>query len=962
MKEYTKLDEKYIEDISSNVTIYSHNKTKARIACIKNNDENKTFAIAFRTPAINSTGLTHILEHSVLCGSKKYPVKDPFVELIKGSLNTFLNAFTFPDKTMYPCSSTNTKDFKNLMDVYLDCVFYPNIYKHKEIFMQEGWHYKLLNEDDDIDYVGVVYNEMKGAFSDPEQVLSREILHTIYPDNCYQYESGGDPKNIPDLSYEEFINFHKKYYSPSNSYIFIYGDIDMDERLEYLDKEYLSKFDYVDFDTNVLSQKPFNNPKEEVKEYPISKDDKLEDKTYLSANIALDSNIAYKDLSALTMMLQILFSEPGAIIKQAILDKNIGTDVDFSLQPDLKNPLISIIVRGSNKEKLEDLKNVLKEEFEKVVTNKINKEQLLAYIDFQEFKTREAKMSFPKGISYAMTMLTTWLYNENDYYSRLCDLDLFKEYRDLVNTSFFEDLITKYIINNNHKAYVTLVPSYTCMDLQNKALREKLDKYKKSLSKDEIKALIKLNEDLKNYQETPSTKEEIDTLPKLTLEDISIDPEKFNLDVIDNKYKVLYSNYETKSIGYVNLYFDISSLDYSLVPYAKLLTNVLALLSTKTQTYQEIGKKMNLYTGGLYTQLLIYETYYSKAKTFFNFNISYLKSKTNNAIELLSDVILNTKFDDKKRLYELLCQEKNNLESHMSYRGHGVALVRAGAKIDERPYLIDLTAGIAYLDFLNDLINNYDAKASDILEKLEYLYDNLLTKDRLIVGFTGAKEDLDAAINLFNPIYDKLNNKSKLAFNQKFTKNKYDEGIKTQYNVNYVAEYGTYSNLAKYNGTFTVLSNALNLDYLWMKVRVLGGAYGCSSVVSPLGYIAFTSYRDPNIVSTLDVYKDSVKFISELNPNEDELLKYKIGAVGSLIVVRHNSEKGVKAQTDYLLGLTYDYIKARFNELLNTKVEDFIKTKDLFVEALENSTVCVLGPEKDIIKNANIFDKVRSLN
>ena len=347
MKNYTLLETKYIDEINSNVSIYQHNKTNARIVTFKNDDPNKVFLIGFRTPPINSTGLTHILEHSVLCGSKKYPVKDPFVELLKSSLNTFLNAFTFPDKTCYPVASVNDKDFKNLMDVYLDAVFYPNIYNHKEIFMQEGWHYELNNKDEDIFYNGVVYNEMKGAFSDPEQVLYRNIMHSLYPDTPYGLESGGDPKYIPELSYEEFLNFHSKFYHPSNSYIYLYGDMDFEERLEYLDKEYLNKFDKIEFDTRVPFQKPFDKPIYEEYKY---QSDSLDKKTYLSYNVAFPSTLDYKLIIATKLLLNNILLTPGSRLKQKLIDANIGEDVDALFDDGLLMPMLTIIASNSEKE------------------------------------------------------------------------------------------------------------------------------------------------------------------------------------------------------------------------------------------------------------------------------------------------------------------------------------------------------------------------------------------------------------------------------------------------------------------------------------------------------------------------------------------------------------------------------------------------------------------------------------
>ena len=423
MKNYTKLQTKFIEDIQSNVTIYKHNKTNARICTIENDDNNKVFSIAFRTPPINNGGLTHILEHSVLCGSKNYPVKDPFVELIKGSLNTFLNAFTFPDKTMYPCASKNLKNFKNLMSVYMDAVFYPQIYKYEEIFMQEGWHYHILNEEDPITYNGVVYNEMKGAFSDPQQVLMRNIMHSLFPETPYGLESGGDPKYIPDLDYNEFLNFHKKFYHPTNSYIFLYGDCDMEERLNWLDEAYLKDFDAIDFNTEVPYQKPFDKPQYIKEYYPIPKEQSLENKTYLSYNVALPTTLDTKKMIATSILVDTLLNNPGAPLKQNLIDAKLGADVYAYFDDGLLQPILSVMIMNSNEDNEEKFINLLNEKLNSYLQNGLDHEALLSLIQYAEFKVREGKFSYmPKGLEIEMTALSSWLYDENQPFHKLENL------------------------------------------------------------------------------------------------------------------------------------------------------------------------------------------------------------------------------------------------------------------------------------------------------------------------------------------------------------------------------------------------------------------------------------------------------------------------------------------------------------------------------------------------------------
>ena len=450
MSKYELIKESYINEVQSTVKLLKHKKSKARILLFENNDNNKVFTIGFRTPPTNDTGVPHILEHSTLCGSKKFPVKDPFIELLKSSLNTFLNAMTFPDKTIYPVASCNEKDFKNLMEVYMDAVFYPNVYIHEEIFKQEGWHYELDNLDSDIIYNGVVYNEMKGAFSSAEQVIDRMTRHYMFPNTPYGVESGGDPDFIPDLTYEEFKNFHKQFYSPANSYIILYGNMDMEERLEWMDKEYLSNFEEIKTNSLIEYQQTFDKPTEKDIYYPVGKEESLENKTYYSYGVVIGD---YKDdkLSlAMTVLQYTLLQAPGAPLKQAILDNGLGKDILSSYDSGLLQPCLMVIAKDAPSNKLNDFKQTINETLFKLKKEGLNKKALRAAINYFEFKYRESDFGrAPKGLVFTINALETWLYDENNPTSRLETNKIFKELNELVDTSYFEELIDIYMLQNN---------------------------------------------------------------------------------------------------------------------------------------------------------------------------------------------------------------------------------------------------------------------------------------------------------------------------------------------------------------------------------------------------------------------------------------------------------------------------------------------------------------------------------
>lgn len=958
MEKYKKICTKFVEDIKSNVTIYEHIKSKARICTIENDDNNKVFTIAFRTPPINNGGLTHILEHSVLCGSSKYPVKDPFVELLKSSLNTFLNAFTAPDKTIYPIASGNDKDFKNLMSVYMDAVFYPQIYKHKEIFMQEGWHYHLENESDPITINGVVYNEMKGAFSDPQQILFRNIMHSLYPDNAYGFESGGDPKYIPSLSYEEFLNFHSKYYHPSNSYIYLYGNCDMNERMEWLDKEYLSKFEAINFDTNIKYQPKFSNPVSSFSYYPIDESQELENKTFLSYNVVFSSALETKKMIASKIILEILFNNPGAPLKQKLLDKGLCDDILCDVQDDILQPFMTIIGLNSNSNKESEFIDTINEEFKNYIMNGLDHNAILSIINYQEFKVREAKFGrFPRGLDIILDSLCTWLYS-TDATSRLETLKYYKELRDDLNNGYFEDIIKNDFLNNNHKTYVRLVPSYDALKNNEIELTNKLDDFKKSLTKEEIKKIVDDTKALEIYQRTPSTKEELDTLPKLCLDDLDKLPQKLNLEVSNSKFKTLFSNYFTNNIDYIRYSFDLTNIDTINLHYANLLTDLLRKVSTKNHSYNELHQMCQNLTGGLTFNVIPYSDINRNAHCMLTVGYSCLNDNLSKAFDLVKEIMLESVFDDFKRLKEILNEVSIDLEMGIPNRGHVVSFMRAASYINEFAYLSDQISGIGYLEFVRDILNNFDAKKSEIVNSLNNVIKFVFTKERFLNRFTGSKECFDNSLAKAELLYDLLPN-NEVTLKSDFKADNKNEGFKSQFDVNYVSRVGMYNE--KFNGAMYVLNNALSLDYLWNEVRVHGGAYGCMLQTPPTGIIGFLSYRDPNIKRTNLVYEGAVDYIKNFNPNDEELLKYKIGAIGSLDSVMHNSVKGDTAQRDYLCGNSYE-IKAKYRtEAINSTNEDLRNLSTKFKEALASNSICVIGNANKIEEEKTLFKEIKNL-
>ena len=605
---YEVLEEKKLDDIQSMGYLLRHKKSGARISLISNEDENKVFYIGFRTPSLDSTGAAHILEHSVLCGSQKFPVKDPFVELVKSSLNTFLNAMTYPDKTIYPVASCNDKDFQNLMEVYLDAVLYPNIYQHREIFGQEGWHYEMEDMESPLTINGVVYNEMKGAFSSPDEVLSRAIMSTLYPDTSYSFESGGDPEVIPELSYEQFLAFHQKYYHPINSYIYLYGNMDMEEKLNWMDREYLSKFEAIEVDSQVKEQRPFDKMREVEIPYNIASGESLEDNTYLSYNVSTGSILDKTLYVAFDILDYALLSAPGAPLKQALLDAKIGKDIMASFDNYTLQPMLSVVAKNSNMKRKEEfieiIQNVLKEQVEKG----INKKSLRAGLNSFEFRYREADYGqFPKGLLFGIKCLDSWLYDDSKPFLHLEELEIIEFLKQQVETGYFEKLVQEYLLDNTHAAVVIARPEYGLNARREEALAKKLQEYRESLSMEERQEIVSFTHHLRQYQEEPSSQEDMDKLPALTRQDIKKEGEKL---YIREKYVddtlLLCHDIDTNGIAYFSLMFDVTDLPEEKIPYLGILKSVLGYVDTKTYTFSELANEINLHTGGIFSNIGIY--------------------------------------------------------------------------------------------------------------------------------------------------------------------------------------------------------------------------------------------------------------------------------------------------------------------------------------------------------------------
>lgn len=966
LAEYEILDEHRVEDVQSDGFILRHKKSGARIAILSNNDDNKVFYIGFRTPPEDETGVPHIIEHTTLCGSKKFPVKDPFIELAKGSLNTFLNAMTYPDKTVYPVASCNDQDFKNLMDVYLDAVFNPNITKYEEIFKQEGWHYELTGRDDELKINGVVYNEMKGAYSSPDEVLSSQIYRSLFPDNTYSKDSGGNPEYIPKLTYEAYLDFYHKYYHPSNSYIYLYGDMDVVERLEWLDKEYLSLYDYKKVNSEINKQPAFDEIKNVEAQYSITMDDSQENKTYLSYNRVVGDTLDEMLYQAFDVLDYALVSSPGAPVKQALIDAGIGDDVYGSYDAGILQPVFSFVAKNANASQADEFENIIENTLKEVVKTGINKEALLAGINSSEFKFREADFGqFPKGLLFGLNCLDSWLFDDMKPFIHLECLGTFAKLRKAVDTDYFEKLIQEYLLDNTHGSSVTVKPKRGLGNEREEALAKELSNYKASLSDEEIKKLIEDTEHLKKYQEEPSSDEDLRKLPMLTRADMKKNAMPFsNIEDELLDVKVVRHDIESNGIDYISFLFDAGDFAQSELGYLGFFTNALGLVNTEKYSYTDLANATNIYTGGISTGTASHPDIKDRNNFVFKFEVKLkvLEKNLDKALELMEQMLLSSDFTDTKRLGEIVAQIKARLQANLSSSGHLVAAMRSMSSFSRYALYQDELKGIAFYRSICRIEKELSESPKSVSDKLAAIAKKLFARNRLLISFTGnneaygnAKPSLEKVIAGFDKM-SAVGNQAEVHFNTA------KEAFIDASQIQYVAKTGDFiCEGYEYTGALRLLRIILSYDYLWINVRVKGGAYGCMNTFLRSGESYFVSYRDPNLSDTLDVYDRIPEYIKSFSPDERDMTKYIIGTFSALDTPMNPEAKGSRSLSAYLEGITYEQIQKERNEILNAQPEDIRRLADLVEAVLKKDSICVIGNENMIKESAELFENVEKL-
>ena len=966
MTSYRLVEKKKIEDLNSMSYLLEHKKSGARIALLSNDDENKVFYIGFRTPPEDSTGVAHILEHSVLEGSRDFPVKDPFIELAKGSLNTFLNAMTYPDKTVYPVASCNDKDFQNLMHVYLDAVFYPNIYKEPKIFEQEGWHYEMESPEDELSINGVVYNEMKGAFSSPDDVLEREITNILFPDTPYSNESGGDPEAIPDLTYEQFLDFHRKYYHPSNSYIYLYGNMDMAEKLEYLDEAYLSHFDRITVDSEIGVQAPFEACAEAGKFYPITESEPEEDNTYLTYNIVVGDSLDRERYIAFQILDYALCSAPGAPLKQALLDKGIGKDIYSYYESGIRQSYFTIVAKNANLDRKAEFVECIEENLRSLSQKGIDKKALRAGLNFYEFRYREADFgSYPAGLMYGLQVLDSWLYDDAKPFIHIEAGETYKKLREKAETSYFEDLIRECMLENTHKGILTLAPRKGLAEERDRILTEKLAALKESFGSEQIQEVVEETHALLEYQETPDSKEALATIPLLKREDIRKEAEPLVNEIRKTgDTTVMYHEIFTNHISYFRFLFDVKQVPEALFPYIGILKSVLGYVDTENFTYGELFHEINMETGGItsVTNFFTNARNLSDCLVTFEMKAKTLEDNLPRTVQLVQEIMLKSKFDDGKRLYEILAELKSRLQSNLISSGHSVAASRAMSYFSRPAAIQEQVNGMPFYRLVADLEKNFDSRREDLQHKLEALVRCIFRPENLMLDYVGTEDHYEEFIALAGQVKEALYKEPVETKPFVIEPVKRNEGFLSASQVQYVCRAGNFINKGlAYTGALKVLKVMMSYEYLWQEIRVKGGAYGCMCAFGKSGDSYFVSYRDPNLKSTVEAYEKAADFIEAFDGDERTMTQYIIGAVSELDTPLNPAAKGLRGMSSYLTNQTYEDYQRERDELLGADVNTIRSLAAVIRAFMEDDCLCVVGNDNRLKEDKEMFDVLENL-
>lgn len=938
-----------------------HIKSGARLVWLDRDDENKTFGIGFRTPPENHTGVFHILEHSVLCGSQRYPVKEPFVELMKSSMNTFLNAITFPDKTVYPISSRNDQDFVNLMRVYLDAVLHPRIYASQDIFHQEGWHYEI-DENGKPSYKGVVFNEMKGALSTQERLLRNAIGHNLFPDTCYGYVSGGDPAYIPDLTYEYYIGCHRRFYHPSNSYIFLDGRMDIEKVLGIMDAEYLSEFDKQPTDSEIAVQAPVQSENQNVY-YEVSADASLKNRATMAWGFVLGDYSCREKQMAAQILSDALCGSNQAPLKAKLLSAGLAQDVRLSLVDRIMQPYMILEVCNCDENRADEIKEIVFDEIRRLAEEGLDHEQLSAALANMEFQMRERDFGrMPRGLNFAFMMLGQWLYGGNP----AADLqvgELFTSLNAKLAEGYFEKVLEEIFLSNNHNCQVTMLPSPTLGAEKIAKESARLQAESANWTEADIAELKEIQAKLTAWQQSKDTPEDLAKLPHLQLSDIEAEPQE--IPTTENTLAgctLLQHDIATSGIDYVNLYFDISDLSQEQLSAVSFLCSVLGSLDTANHSSEELQKLRRLNCGSLSFNLQAHEANNDPSVCHNYLSVSYsaLNSKLENATALVREILCTSKLNDSRKLQEILNQDHSKMERAIVNMGNAFARGRIAANTSVSGVVEECVGGFTYIQWLKALKNDFENQSSALIESLSALSAQIFVKERLTLSLTG--QNNAAASALESQLLNQLPSGQKAQPCALKPWGKKKEGIIIPAGVSFAGLGGSLLDFGgKYNGHTRVMARATFLAYLWNVIRVQGGAYGTGLTVSECGNACFHSYRDPSADRSLTYYRKAADFLDQFCASNPDLTGLIVGAVAESDPLMLPQAMGKAGDAFWMKGISHaDRCQLR-QEILSTTPADIAALIPALRQLGEEGSVCVIGGKEKVEACAAELDVIHTL-
>lgn len=941
--------EESIAELQTVARIYRHVQTGAELISMENEDENKVFGIAFRTPPTDSTGIAHIMEHAVLGGSQKYPLKEPFVQLIKGSLKTFLNAMTYPDKTVYPVASTNLQDFYNLVDVYLDAVFHPLITPNH--LAQEGWHYELESLDAPLTYKGVVYNEMKGAYSSPDSLLYRYAARSLFPDNAYGFDSGGDPVEIPNLTYEQFKRFHATYYHPSNARVYFYGNDDPDERLRLLD-ERLRTFARIDVNGAVELQPRFAAPKRFVYPYGAAADAPTAPKSMVQLNWLLPENDDPDLIMGLTVLSFALLGMAASPLRKKLMDAGLGEDLTGGgLSTGRRQMTFAVGLKGVDPAAVDKVEPLILDVLTELTNTGIDPEMIEAALNTIEFNLRENNTgSYPRGLSLFLGVLSTWLYDRDPlmllaYEKPLADLKA----RIQQEPTYWQELIQTYLIENSHRTTVTLEPDTQHNARLEAAEKERLAVARVQLSEQDLQGVIQQAQMLKQLQEQQDDPAALAALPMLTLGDLDKEVKTIPLEVNEVAGgKVLYHDLFTNGILYLNLGFDLHALRQDLLPYVHLFGRALTEMGTEREDFVKLQQRIGRKTGGIWHSSLLGESRQQpEIQAWFMLSGKATVAQTPDLLAILRDILLTVKLDDRDRFRQIALKAKARNEAGLVPSGHSVVSGRLRAAFTESDWLDEEMSGVNYLFFLRRLVTEIEQDWPGVLAKLEEVRATLFNRTGMFCNVTLDSANWQEVQPQLQAFVEALpaNNRAYPGWTPTFDRS--NEGLIVAAQVNYVGKGANLYELGyHYHGSVNVITNFIRTGWLWEKIRMQGGAYGAyCNFGRQSGIFTFLSYRDPNLLRTLDIYDQTAYVLRKTDLTEQELTRNIIGAIGAMDAYQLPDAKGYTSMVRYLLGETDAERQQVRNEVLCTTLADFRTFADVLDTAKTQGTVVVMGPQ-----------------